>query len=75
MDKLKSAFINVLGVSPEGDFESLVYGQTGWDSVAHMALVAELEVAFDIMLPSDDVMGMSSFLKAKEIIVRNGAIL
>jgi acyl carrier protein len=76
MDKLKNAFINVLGVSPEGDFESMAYGQTpGWDSVAHMALVAELEAAFDIMLPTDDVIGMSSFLKAKEIVVRNGATL
>jgi acyl carrier protein len=73
MDKLKNAFVNVLGVSPDGDFESIAYGQTqGWDSIAHMALIAEIETAFDIMLPTDDVIGMSSFLKAQEIVSRNG---
>jgi acyl carrier protein len=76
MEKLKNVFITALGVSPEGDFDSLAYGQTpGWDSVAHMTLVAELEAAFDIMLSTDDVIGMSSFSKAKEIVVRNGATL
>jgi acyl carrier protein len=74
IEKLKSAFINVLGVSPDEDFESMAYGQTtGWDSVAHMALISEIETAFDIMLATDDVIGMSSFLKAKEIVARNGA--
>jgi acyl carrier protein len=73
MEKLKDAFVNVLGVSPDEDFESMAYGQTqGWDSVAHMALIAEIEIAFDIMLATDDVIGMSSFLKAKEIVGRNG---
>jgi acyl carrier protein len=72
-EKLKNAFINALGVSPESDFDSMAYGQTpGWDSVAHMHLIAEIEAAFDIMLPTDDVIGMSSFPKAQEIVARNG---
>jgi acyl carrier protein len=51
VEKLKSAFVNALGVSPESDFESMCYGQTpGWDSIAHMVLVTEVEVAFEIML-------------------------
>jgi acyl carrier protein len=73
LEKLQSAFVMVLGVSPDGDFESIAYGQTpGWDSVAHMALISEIETAFDIMLSTDDVIGMSSFLKAKEIVSRSG---
>ena len=73
MKKLKNAFVNVLGVSPDGDFDSMAYGETsGWDSVAHMALINEIETTFDIMLATDDVIGMSSFLKAKEIVARNG---
>jgi acyl carrier protein len=73
MEKLKNAFVNVLGVSPDDDFESMAYGRTpGWDSVAHMALIAEIEAAFDIMLATDDVIGMSNFLKAKETVARNG---
>ena len=73
MEKLKLAFINALGVTPDADFESLAFGQTpGWDSVAHMALISEIETAFDIMLATDDVIGMSSFAKAKEIVANNG---
>jgi acyl carrier protein len=73
VEKLKNAFITALGVSPDGDFESMAYGQTtGWDSVAHMSLISEIETEFDIMLATDDVIGMSSFQKAKEIIARNG---
>ncbi len=76
MDKLKNAFVKVLGVSPDGDFESMAYGQTpGWDSVAHMNLIAEIEVTFDIMLATDDVIGMSTFPKAKQIVARNGVSL
>jgi len=29
----------------------------GWDSVAHMRLVAEIESAFDIMMDTEDVIG------------------
>ena len=72
-EKLKNAFVNALGVRPDDDFESMAYGETpGWDSVAHMGLVSEIETAFDIMLATDDVIGMSSFLKAKEIVAGNG---
>jgi acyl carrier protein len=73
MEKLKNAFVNVLGVNPDDDFESMAYGQTpGWDSVGHMALISEIESTFDLMLATDDVIGMSSFAKAKEIVARNG---
>jgi acyl carrier protein len=62
-----------LGVSPDDDFESMAYGQTpGWDSIAHMALISEIETAFDIMLPTDDVIGMRNFAMAQEIVARNG---
>lgn len=72
-EKLRNAFVKALGVSPDSDFESMAYGQTpGWDSIAHMALISEIETAFDIMLATDDVIGMSNFLKAKEIVARNG---
>ena len=73
LGKLKNAFINALAVSPDADFESMAYGQTsGWDSVAHMSLISEIETEFDIMLATDDVIGMSSFSKAREIVARNG---
>jgi len=49
--------------------DSLAYQSISeWDSVGHMALVAGLEEAFDIMLDTDDIIDMSSVAKAKEIL-------
>lgn len=76
LDLLKSTFADVIGINPASDFNDLVYGNTvGWDSVAHMALIAAIEGAFDIMLPTDDVIDMSSFSKAKEIVAKHGVSL
>lgn len=72
-DKLKAAFSTVLGVDSSVDFEQLTYGLTpGWDSVAHMSLIAEIEAEFDIMLATMDVIGMNSYPKAREIVSRYG---
>ena len=72
-EKLERAFTNAIGIPVASDFNSVAYGKTdGWDSVAHMALVAEIESAFDIMLDTDDVIGMSSFLEAKRILGKYG---
>jgi acyl carrier protein len=43
-----------------------------WDSVAHMALIAALEEAYNIMIDTDDVLDMSSVGKAREILARYG---
>lgn len=75
LEKLKDAFVQAIHVSPQDDFDSLAYGQTpGWDSVAHIKLVAAIEEAFEIMLATNDVIGMSSFAKAKEIVSKNGVV-
>jgi acyl carrier protein len=67
--KLKNAFQTVLGLNGSTDFSKVAYGQTqGWDSVAHMALVAEIETQFDIMLETEDVIDLSSFRKGQEIL-------
>lgn len=73
-DKLKSAFVEALGIVPEDtDWQSLRYrGIPEWDSVAHMQLVAEIEDTFDIMLETDDVIGLSSFEVAKQILAKYG---
>ena len=69
LDRLKNAYVEALGVSPASDFESFEYAKTaGWDSVAHMRLVAEIETTFDIMLDTEDVIDMSSFRKARDIL-------
>ena len=76
LDKLKQAFVENVGVPPETDWEHLAYGSTtGWDSVAHMALISGIENAFDIMLSTDEVINMSDWNKAKEIVSAHGIAL
>jgi acyl carrier protein len=73
--RVRQAFADALGLDPDHgvDFDSLAYGKhEKWDSIAHMALVAELEDAFDIMLDTDDVIAMSSYPVALEILRRYG---
>lgn len=43
-----------------------------WDSVGHMALMAELEDAFDIMLEMDDIIDFGSYLTGKETLKKYG---
>ena len=71
--KLRNAFASALRL-PESDItEELRYATSaGWDSVAHMALVASLDEAFDIMLDTDDVIDLSSYGKAREILGKYG---
>lgn len=72
--KLKAAFAEALGIDAEAtDWSNLKYRSVPeWDSVAHMQLVAEIEDTFDIMLETDDVIGMNSYDVAKEILAKYG---
>ena len=71
---LKQAFVEALGLDADTtDWGRLAYRRIPeWDSVAHMQLVGEIEDAFDIMLETDDVIDMSSYSKAKEILGKYG---
>jgi acyl carrier protein len=71
--KLRQAFAAGLRL-PESDVhEDLRYANSaGWDSIAHMALVASLDDTFNIMLDTDDVIDMSSYSKAREILTKYG---
>jgi acyl carrier protein len=70
---LYNAFAQALRIDPGTVSEDLTYNSIAeWDSVAHMALVAEIESVFDIMLDTDDILGLSSVAKAKEILAKHG---
>ena len=74
--KLRATFCEALGVPADVDFATLAYrGIKEWDSVAHMQLVGAIELAFDIMLETDDVLGMSSYGKATEIVGKHGVAI
>jgi acyl carrier protein len=72
LGKLKLVFSEGLGMEITLVTDDLQYGSSGWDSVGHMALVAAIERTFDIMLETEDVIGMSNFVKAKEIVSKHG---
>ena len=62
-----------LGIPAERVTDDLAYNSLKeWDSVAHMALVVELESEFDVMFDTDDILGMSTVAKAREILTRLG---
>jgi len=70
--KLTQVFTEALGIKKEIITDDLQYNSIPeWDSVAHMALIAELEDVFDIMLDTDDIIDMSSPAKAKEILTKH----
>jgi acyl carrier protein len=71
--KLRLAFARGLNLPEATVDESLTYANSpGWDSVAHMALVAALDETFDIMLDTEDVIDLSSYSKARQILGKYG---
>lgn len=73
LEKLKSVFADSMPLPDGVNYNEVAYGKTGgWDSVAHMALIAQIEAAFDVMLATEDVIELSSFPKARQILGTHG---
>jgi acyl carrier protein len=71
--RLKAAFADVLEMPQSDVDDNVAYDKAkSWDSVAHMSLIAALDSAFDIMIDTDDVIEMSSYGKAREILKKYG---
>ena len=72
-EKYKSAFVESLAIDESTDFNNLEYNSIEeWDSLGHMALVAELEDQFSITMETDDIVELSSFIKGQEILKKYG---
>lgn len=70
-EKLRAIFAEALEIELEQVTDELAYNSIpGWDSLAHMALIAEIDDQFDTMLDTDDVLDMNTFAKAKEILAK-----
>ena len=70
LEKLAKVFAETFNIS-EAETKGLQYqGIEQWDSVGHMSLIAALEDEFDIQLDTDDIIDMSSFEKAQEILAK-----
>ena len=71
-DSLVDCFVNSLKIKKSDVTPELEYNTISqWNSLAHMALVAEIENQFDIMLDTDEIIGMSSVAKAIEILTNH----
>ena len=44
----------------------------GWDSLAHMELIAQIEDAFGIMLDSDEITHFGGYENGKKILAKYG---
>lgn len=66
--KIFDIFVTELNLNPNVDKDTLKYNETpGWDSLGHMRVIASLEEAYDCILETEDILDMSSFAKAVEI--------
>jgi acyl carrier protein len=68
-DQLRGVFVDALQLEDDVDVENLKYRDIeAWDSVGHMALVAAIEDEFDVQFDTDQVIDMSSFKVAVDMV-------
>jgi acyl carrier protein len=66
-------FLDCFGVDETQLTAELTYQSVeSWDSVGHMAMVAQLEDSFSIMLEMDDIIDFSSYTVGIEILKKYG---
>lgn len=68
LEKYNDIFKKMFNV-PEDQLESLVYKETAeWNSMAQIALVAELEDKFELDFDTDDIFQLKSYVIGKEML-------
>jgi|TARA_B100001971_G_C18100390_1_gene488501 acyl carrier protein len=71
--KYDKAFMENFSIDESALGDKLEYNTIpSWDSIGHMAMIAELEDAFDIMLETDDIIDFSSYKKGLELLAKYG---
>ncbi|SDZ40956.1 Acyl carrier protein [Amycolatopsis xylanica] len=69
--KLREVFVESLELDDDVNVETLKYRDIdAWDSVGHMALVAAIEDEFDVQFDTDQVIDMSSFKVAVDMVTQ-----
>ena len=75
LEKLNNIFAEVFSVEVSAlgaDFDNK--SVENWDSVHQLSLTSAVEDEFDIMLDGEDILGFSSYDKAKEIMMKYGIL-
>ena len=76
LDKYKAAFIEAFELEGEYNLEDLKYQSIDeWDSIGHMALMAELETNFDITIKTEDLIEFESYIQGVDIMARYDRIV
>ena len=76
LDKYKAAFIEAFELEGEYNLEDLKYQSIDeWDSIGHMALMAELENNFDITIKTEDLIEFESYIQGVDILARYDKIV
>ena len=71
LEKLNNIFCEVFSVDVSAlnaDFDK--DNVDSWDSIHQLSLTSGLEDEFDIMLDGEDILGFTSYEKAKEILMK-----
>lgn len=68
LEKYNDIFRKMFNV-PDDHLETLAYKETAeWNSMAQIALVAEIEEKFDVDFDTDDIFQLKSYVVGKEIL-------
>jgi acyl carrier protein len=68
-DRLVGVFVDALGLpGPEGVADLKYRDIEAWDSLGHMTLVAAVEEEFGVQLETEQVIDMSSFKDALDML-------
>ena len=69
IEKLNAIFVEIFSTD-----ESLLNAEftntniEGWDSIRHLSLTAQIEDEFDIMFDPEDIIELTSYNRAKQIL-------
>ena len=73
LQKYNEIFTNLFEVPEEALNADFNFGvAAGWDSLAHMELIAQLEDEFEIMLETDDITHFGGYENGKKILSKYG---
>jgi len=73
-ERLGKVFRDVLEFNGPIEREALQYNNfQNWNSLGHMSLIGAIETEFDCILDTDDIIDMSNFDKALEIVSKHVA--
>ena len=76
LNKYNNVFMELFSAQEADLNEDFKFGAApGWDSFAHMELIASLEDTFDVMFETDDILTFGSYENGKRILAKYGVMI